>query len=54
MDARHCLSPLAAVAGGLLAGGTLAWDLAGHLAYGTGTGVTFRLLTSGAPAIPLG
>jgi hypothetical protein len=23
---------------------TLAWDLAGHLAYGAGTGVTFRLL----------
>jgi len=26
---------------------TLAWDLAGHLAYGTGTAVTFRLLASG-------
>jgi hypothetical protein len=24
---------------------TLAWDLTGHLAYGAGTGVTFRLLT---------
>ena len=23
---------------------TLAWDLTGHLAYGTGTGVTFWLL----------
>jgi hypothetical protein len=23
---------------------TLAWDLAGHLAYGAGTGITFRLL----------
>ena len=24
---------------------TLAWDLTGHLAYGAGTGITFRLLT---------
>ncbi len=26
---------------------TLAWDLAGHLAYGAGTGVTFWLLAKG-------
>jgi hypothetical protein len=26
---------------------TLAWDLAGHLAYGAGTGVTFLLLAKG-------
>jgi hypothetical protein len=26
---------------------TLAWDLAGHLAYGAGTGVTFSLLAKG-------
>jgi len=26
---------------------TLAWDLSGHLAYGTGTGVTFWLLANG-------
>ena len=26
---------------------TLAWDLSGHLAYGTGTGVTFWLLAKG-------
>ena len=26
---------------------TLAWDLSGHLAYGTGTGVTFWLLARG-------
>ena len=24
---------------------TLAWDLSGHLAYGAGTGITFRQLT---------
>ena len=25
---------------------TLAWDLTGHLAYGTGTGVTFLVLAT--------
>jgi hypothetical protein len=33
------MTPIAAVAGGLLAG-----DLGGHLAYRAGTGVTFGLL----------
>lgn len=30
---------------------TLAWDLTGHLAYGAGTGVTFRLLTPALDAL---
>jgi hypothetical protein len=47
--ARHCLTPIAAVAGGLLAGTvgtakTLAWDLSAHLAYSADTGATFWLL----------
>ena len=29
---------------------TLAWDLTGHLAYGAGTGVTFRLFTQALDA----
>ena len=31
---------------------TLAWDLSGHLAYGTGTGITFWLFAQGFGSVP--
>ena len=50
--ARRPLTPLAAVAGGLLAGtvGTLAMDLRWYGRYGLGTAFAFRLFSAGRAA----